>query len=211
MTIWNQLEDPTKTAIRFAKIEELKNAKSPTTKPYATNPAAQPGTVVFMPPTHNTGDLMTYLINTCRSMDMQMYGWDHEALQMAIVNRKLAQPTWDVKVLINRNGYMDAGSTMELVHKSPSLRGSNWFILGTAEGDTNGRYPGRIMHRKAAIFDGCWFVHGSTNFDPSSVEYQANTLSITYDPALCGEMQILFDRTRNYNIARGTAWYQIPR
>jgi phosphatidylserine/phosphatidylglycerophosphate/cardiolipin synthase-like enzyme len=140
-----------------------------------------------------------------------MYGWDHAGLQKVIVDKKLAKPEWDAKVLINRNGYMDGGSTYEMVRAAPSLLGSEWFILGTGEGDPNGRYPGRIMHRKAAIFDDCWFLHGSTNFEPSSNEYQANTMSITYDPELCAEMQALFNRTRNYNINRGPSWYRIPK
>jgi phosphatidylserine/phosphatidylglycerophosphate/cardiolipin synthase-like enzyme len=205
---WNTMEDPAKTDIRWANIEAFKRVKSTV---FPTNPKSRPGTIVFMPPTHNTVDVLTYLINASRKMDLQMYGWDHAGLQKVIVDKKLAKPEWDAKVLINRNGYMDGGSTYEMVRAAPSLLGSEWFILGTGEGDPNGRYPGRIMHRKAAIFDDCWFLHGSTNFEPSSNEYQANTMSITYDPELCAEMQALFNRTRNYNINRGPSWYRIPK
>jgi len=204
---WDMLEDPAKTDIRFHEIESLKLAKSPS---YPTNPAGRSNTILFFPPVHNTTNLLLYLIKYSRKFDMQMYGWDHKGIQDAIVARKLSQPSWDVKVLINRNGYMDGGETYDLVNSAPSLRRNDWFILGTGEGDTNGTYPNRIMHRKALIVDGCWFVHGSTNLDTSSVEYQGNTLSITYDPALCSEAQILFDRTRRHNLNKGTAWYQVP-
>lgn len=200
------MEDPYRTDIRFSEIEALKNAKGTA---YPTNPRATPGTIVFMPPTHSTKDLWYYLLDKCRTLDIQMYGWSWPDFQARLVARKKAQPGWDVKVLVNRNGYIDLGDMRDRINAEPYLRNKDWFTLGTGEGDVLGKTAGRIMHRKAAIIDGVWFVHGSTNFDTSSIEFQGNTISITYDPALCAEMAQVFKRTRDYNVAKGAAWAQV--
>lgn len=200
------IEDYDRTDLRFAAIEDLKNSKSGT---YPTNPRTTPGTILFLPPVHSTVGLWNYLVDKSRTLDIQMYGWSWPDLQARLVARKKANPGWDVKVLVNRNGYIDPGDMRDRINAEPFLKLKPWFTLGTGEGDTNGKNAGRIMHRKAAIVDGVWFVHGSTNLDTSSIEYQGNTLSITYDPALCAEMQVLFDRTRKYNEAKGPAWCQV--
>lgn len=200
------LEDPYLTDIRFAEIEAHKNAKGLS---YPTNPRNVPGTIVFMPPTHPTTNFWNYILDTCRTLDIQMYGWSWPDFQARLVARKKAQPSWDVKVLVNRNGYIDPGDMRDRINAEPFLKQKDWFLLGTGEGDVLGKNAGRIMHRKAAIVDGVWFIHGSTNFDTSSIEYQGNTLSITYDPVLCREMADVFKRTRDYNIAKGVSWCQV--
>ena len=203
----NLLEDPSLTDIRFTEIEALKNGKALT---YPTNPSSRPGTIVFMPPTHPTPALHLYLIQKARKLEIQNYLWEHKGIQDAIVARKAKQPDWDVKVLVNRNSYVNPGGTRDMILTAPALKQKDWFILGTGEGDVNAKSAGRILHRKAMIVDGVWFIHGSTNLEASSMEFQGNTLSITYDPALCAEMQKAFDRTRAYNIAKGRSWYQVP-
>lgn len=206
---WNyepSIEDYDRTDLRFVDIEYLKGAKS---TDYLTNPRSTPGTILFMPPVHSTVGLWNYIVDKSRKLDIQMYGWSWPDLQARLVARKKAQPAWDVKVLVNRNGYIDLGDMRDRINAEPYLKLKSWFTLGTGEGDTNGKNAGRIMHRKAAIVDDVWFLHGSTNLDTSSIEYQGNTLSITYDPALCQEMAVVFKRTRDYNEAKGPAWCQV--
>lgn len=205
---WNNatIEDPERTDLRFDDIEALKNAKI---EIFPTNPNSQPGTILFMPPLHPTTNLWYYLVDNARTLDIQMYGWNWAALQARLVARKKAEPNWDVKVLVNRNGYIDPGDMRNVINAEPFLQKKDWFTLGTGEGDVTGKNAGRIMHRKAAIVDGVWFLHGSTNLDTSSIEYQGNTLSVTYDPALCAEMAVAFKRTRDYNVAKGSLWSQV--